>query len=265
VLGTVQRAGDVLELFSVRPEWGATSVANELSIAKSQAHEVLVSLSTIGLLRRTRSARYRLGWRAVTLGSDVIRGGEFTEDAARIMPELTNGFREASVHLAAWDRGRAVCIARRAGSEAARAVHGVLEATGHWVEPHCTSVGKVLLAARSTEDVDALLENGPLESFTPYTIVQPELLRAELEAVRERGFALDHGELLREIRCVAAPIESYDGEVIAALGLCVSADRWAQRNRDYTRAVIAATQNITRRIRSRAQACNSDEPVCVAA
>src|SRR3712207_8199484 len=70
MLRTVTRAGLVLDLFSVeRPEWGATAVARELDIAKSQAHELLVSLSDIGLLERVRAGRYRLGWRIVALGS----------------------------------------------------------------------------------------------------------------------------------------------------------------------------------------------------
>lgn len=252
MLGTVQRAGKVLDLFSAQqPEWGATSVANELQIAKSQAYELLVSLCAIGLLRRTQSARYLLGWRTVTLGAAVIGSGDFTREAARAMRELALGLPEATVHLTAWDQGRVVCIGRRQGLEAARGVHTVLALTGSWVAPHCTSVGKVLLAAQPPAELELFLGEGVLEPFTPNTIVRPDLLRDELEAVRRQGFAIDQGELDADIRCVAAPIYHRNGEVSAAMGLCVSADRWAQRNHEYTRAIVVATENITQLIRRR--------------
>ena len=53
MLSTLGRAAKVLDLFTVdAPEWGATAVAHELQIAKSQAHELLVSLAVGGLLQR---------------------------------------------------------------------------------------------------------------------------------------------------------------------------------------------------------------------
>ena len=51
MLRTLGRATRVLDLFTVEsPEWGATAVARELGIAKSQAHELLFSLADGGLL-----------------------------------------------------------------------------------------------------------------------------------------------------------------------------------------------------------------------
>src|SRR4051812_50046169 len=66
MLSTLGRAAKVLDLFTVEaPEWGATAVAHELQIAKSQAHELLASLAVGGLLQRVGMGRYRLGWRVV--------------------------------------------------------------------------------------------------------------------------------------------------------------------------------------------------------
>src|SRR4051794_41972859 len=73
MLSTLGRAAKVLDLFTVEaPEWGATAVAHELQIAKSQAHELLVSLAVGGLLQRVGMGRYRLGWRIVALNAVLV-------------------------------------------------------------------------------------------------------------------------------------------------------------------------------------------------
>jgi DNA-binding IclR family transcriptional regulator len=59
---------------------------------------------------------------------------------------------------------------------------------------HATSTGKAFLAALPGEELDALLR-APLERFTATTITDPGDLRTELEAVRERGYAVSRGEL----------------------------------------------------------------------
>ncbi|MGB9859830.1 MAG: IclR family transcriptional regulator C-terminal domain-containing protein, partial [Moorellaceae bacterium] len=51
------------------------------------------------------------------------------------------------------------------------------------------------------------------------TITDPELLKQELDKVREQGFALDRGELEEGVRCVAAPIKNHEQRVLAALSV----------------------------------------------
>ena len=77
MLSTLGRAARLLDLFTLdAPEWGATAVAAELQIAKSQAHELLVSLAGGGLLQRVGAGRYRLGWRIVALNSVLVETSE---------------------------------------------------------------------------------------------------------------------------------------------------------------------------------------------
>ena len=83
---------------------------------------------------------------------------------------------------------------------------------------HCTSNGKVLLAWAEEIDRDRVLE-GPLETFTPHTVVDPDALRAELVSVRTRGYAQAVEEFEDGLNAVAAPVRQADGRVIAALGV----------------------------------------------
>ena len=112
MLQTVGRAGQVLDLFSTdNPEWGATAVAHELEVAKSQAHELLVSLADIGLLERHGPGRYRLGWRVVALNTLVVDSSHLGAEPTRVLAALAAQTGEAA-HLATWGPGSAICVAR---------------------------------------------------------------------------------------------------------------------------------------------------------
>jgi hypothetical protein len=89
----IEHAGAVLGLFtSERPEWGASAVARALGISKSAAHNMLVSLTAIGLLRRVDRGHYRLGWRALEM-ADVIAGSdEVVTAAAPVMRHLVRAW-----------------------------------------------------------------------------------------------------------------------------------------------------------------------------
>jgi DNA-binding IclR family transcriptional regulator len=54
---------------------------------------------------------------------------------------------------------------------------------------HCTANGKALLAEMDEEDVRALMSSG-LESLTPSTIVDPEILLLEVQEIRQGGCLL---------------------------------------------------------------------------
>ena len=98
---------------STIPEWGATAVAHELQIAKSQAHELLVSLAVGGLLQRVGAGRYRLGWRIVALNAVLVETSDLLRLVAPEMRALVGRYGE-TVHVAVWD-GRPVCIDARSG------------------------------------------------------------------------------------------------------------------------------------------------------
>src|SRR3954470_18408005 len=86
VLRTLSRATAVLDLFTAdAPEWGPTAVSHELRIAKSQAHELLVSLALGGLLQRVGTGRYRLGWRIAALNSVLVETSDLLRLAAPAM------------------------------------------------------------------------------------------------------------------------------------------------------------------------------------
>jgi len=90
---------------------------------------------------------------------------------------------------------------------------------------YATSMGRVLLAARSDQWLDGYLASTKLRSLTTHTIADPDTLRRELARVREQGWALVDQELEEGLRSIAAPIRDPEGRVIAAANVSTSALR----------------------------------------
>jgi DNA-binding IclR family transcriptional regulator len=243
MLGTVARAGTVLDLFTVEaPEWGVKDVAAELGLCKSTAHMLLSSLEGIGLLEHTTtSRRYRLGWRTLTLGRTALKSSVFRGAAQREMHRVSELYGE-TMHLAAWDRGRATGVLRTVPRTGVRLPLD-LTLAGRDVPAHVTAVGMVLLAARP-EHERAQLPAATLERRTPNSIVEGDVLVTELCDIRYRGYAMDEEEAFVGVCCVGAPI-TVEGTVVAAVSMSARADRFACHQHEYLGAVTSAAHAIS--------------------
>ncbi|GGH61586.1 hypothetical protein GCM10007359_10900 [Rothia aerolata] len=65
------------------------------------------------------------------------------------------------------------------------------------------------------------MDSHPLTRLTPNTIVDKKRLINELEDVREKVYAIDDEENVPGIRCIAAPICNYLGQVTHAVSFSV--------------------------------------------
>ena len=70
--------------------------------------------------------------------------------------------------------------------------------------------------------MEEVIRRHGLPAYTPHTITDPEKLKAELEASRQRGFALDLEEETLGVKCVAQAIRTSDGRVAGALSISSS-------------------------------------------
>lgn len=106
--------------------------------------------------------------------------------------------------------------------------------TGEFGPLHCTAHGKALLADCDLKALRELLGRAPLKAFTRTTVRSITRLAAVCAGVRADGYALDEGEYLEEVRCVAAPIRDPQGEIVASVG--ISSPLTRLRTRGLTRA-----------------------------
>ncbi len=67
--------------------------------------------------------------------------------------------------------------------------------------------------------VKQIVREHGLASYTANTITHPAALERELQRIREQGYAIDDGEIMLGLRCVAAPIFDGKGQVKYALSI----------------------------------------------
>lgn len=100
-----------------------------------------------------------------------------------------------------------------------RGANALFTRIGMQLEAYCSGMGKVLLAHLPDAERDLYLASGPFVPLTERTIVDPALLRQELETVRAQGFAVDDEEVVPGLRCMAVPLRREDGRVLAAISV----------------------------------------------
>jgi IclR family acetate operon transcriptional repressor len=77
---------------------------------------------------------------------------------------------------------------------------------GRRVLPHCTAVGKAILAQLPESDVRDLLNRTGMPKHTDNTITTPDAFTAQLRNTEETGYATDEGEQEVGVRCVAVAV-----------------------------------------------------------
>jgi DNA-binding IclR family transcriptional regulator len=110
---------------------------------------------------------------------------------------------------------------------------------------HYLASGKAILAALPEERVNDIIDEFGLPARTPNTITDRQELFAELERIRERGYAFDREERIEGMRAVGAAIRNE--EQSAVLGAIVVAGSTNRMQGDYYREEVP--EILTRRAR----------------
>lgn len=211
---SVERAGDILWFLAAQRTAGAGDVASHLGVHASTASRLLASLRTarlVDLVPESRG-RYRLGAGLVHLAGAVAAGADLSPAAQTLCDLVAEDFG-LTANVAVRDEIHAVNVAQTVGV----ALHF---APRHYVglrtPGHATSSGKLLLAHAPAEVLEAVIADGPTR-FTSRTITAPAALRAEISAVRERGWASSDQEWEESVVAVGVPLHLPSGEFEAAL------------------------------------------------
>ena len=113
--------------------------------------------------------------------------------------------------------------------------------TGEYAPLHCTAHGKALLADFDRAALAGLLGRAPLPVYNKRTVKSVTRLARICAQVRIDGFAIDDGEYIEEVRCVAAPIRDAQGEIVASVGISCPVPRLPTRTIGRAAAAVKKT------------------------
>jgi DNA-binding IclR family transcriptional regulator len=205
------RSMQALEVLAFGPAT-APRVAEELQVHPRTARRLLNRMAQDGWVTRHDGPRpmYTPTLRIVALAAQLTQRAPLVRHA-----------QELAAHLQA-STGQSVHLAVPSYRSALRLVHvtgrpGATPAARDLAPVHAVAAGKLMLAFRDPWREVVLA--APLPPVTTRTLIDPVALRADLEAVRERGLAVEDGEFRAGTRAIAAPVHAAGGEVVAALAL----------------------------------------------
>ena len=206
---------EILLLFdSSRPVFTVLEIADLLRFSQSKTYRLVRALVYYGLLETPNgSGQYSLGMNALRLGLLAQQKFNIAVVALPFMRELSRLTKE-TVLLTSVHGDKAFCLER---VESEEPIRYSLFTPGARVPLHAGASSKVLLAFLPEAEWDAIITREGLQRFTPQTITDRGILKAQLKEIRTRGYAFSDQEVDREVRAVAAPVVNPRGELMAGL------------------------------------------------
>jgi IclR family transcriptional regulator, acetate operon repressor len=196
---SVRRAFELLELLAEHGPIGLSGLAAESGLPLTTIHRLVGTLVGLGYVREESPKQYVLGPRMIHLGERSTRS--LASWATPHLTALVDDLGETA-NLATLDGDEIVYVAQAPSRHSMR----MFTEVGRRVRPHCTAVGKALLAQLADDQVEAVVRRSGLPLLTPNTITDPDRLFTEIATVRRQGYAVDNGEQEVGVRCVAVAL-----------------------------------------------------------
>jgi DNA-binding IclR family transcriptional regulator len=223
----LQHVVAILDCFSPdHPELGVREVARLANLSTSTAGRLMAEMKGIGILQQNSATRgYALGSRILAWSGVYLDALDLRTVALPLMEDLRRITGE-TVTLYFLDGKERLCVERMESRQNVRMVSRV----GHRLPLHAGSAGKAILAFLPRERVEEIFRTTEMKNLTENTIVDPEVLRAELAKIHQVGYAVSHGEWIMEASGVAAPIFRKGGEVVGAISISGPSSRFTAHN-----------------------------------
>lgn len=218
----LDRALGILDFLSHQEsEMALMELSERVGLHKSTVHRLLRVLERHRLIEQDgQTGKYRLGLRLFELGSRSVARLDVAERARPALKQLVFETGETA-HVCILDRGEVLSLAYEESPRTIRTPSTV----GHRNPAYCTASGKALLAFLLEEELDHIIGNKGLRSYTRNTITAAAELRTELGRIRKRGWALDNEEIEENLKCIAAPVKNYTRAVVASISIAGPAFR----------------------------------------
>jgi IclR family pca regulon transcriptional regulator len=200
----------------------------------------LLTLQTLGYVDAD-GRHFRLTPKVLELGFAYLTAQPWWGLAQPLLEELTQDLKE-SCSAAVLSDSDIVYVVRVPANKILSINLGV----GTRLPAHCTSMGRVLLAALPEDERARRVAAMALEPRTPKTIVDADKLLQTLSQVRRQGWAMINEELELGLISLAVPIRDRVGRVVASIN--VSSQPQRQSAASMQKTFLPRLQQVAERI-----------------
>jgi DNA-binding IclR family transcriptional regulator len=199
----VTRAAAILDVLAENPSVpaGPSELARRLALPKSSIANICNALADAGLVRRIGTG-FALGRKLAELGGAYLQAVDLVQEFYDVSRELPSASDE-TVQLAVLDGLEMTYLARHDGRQQVRLTSGI----GRRLPATVTATGKAALATLDDRELDRRLAGvTALPRLTRNSMTSVGALRADIERVRERGYAVDDEETIEGVMCLGVAI-----------------------------------------------------------
>lgn len=209
---TTKKSIDLIE--ELRKMNGARihELEDSLDMTKGAIHNHLSTLREQGFVIK-HGDTYNLSLKFLTLGGHV-RSNQPLYNFGRQKADQLAEDTGMLVNLMTEEGGKGVYLYQSRGEYAVSLDTHV----GYRIHLHNIAIGKAILGFLPRERVEEIIDEWGFPKATENTITDREELFAELDTIREQGYATEHEERTKGLACIGAPI-LLDGELLGAISV----------------------------------------------
>ena len=213
----LERTFEIVDILVSYPKGiSLADLCTETGLNKTTVFRILANLQEFRYVTQDiQDGKYRLGYKFVEISTTILSTSDIRKTARPYLEKLSTITSEV-VHLIILDGYEGVYIDKVHNSSNTIRMRSQV---GKHLLLHSTSAGKVLLSGMSEAEVDNIIKAKGLIKKTENTITDRDTLMKELVKIRKQGFAEDDIENEEGIRCLAAPIFNYRGEIAAVVSI----------------------------------------------
>ncbi|MEV4754214.1 IclR family transcriptional regulator [Micromonospora sp. NPDC049559] len=200
---SAERTVRILEVLAASPTRLTLSELQErIGYPRSSLHALIRTLRALKWVESDEGgSAFGVGPHALLSGTAYLDRDRALQHAYATLEDLRaeTGY---TIHYARRDDAHIIYLASREARDSVRTVSRV----GRRLPTYLTALGQALLAELTDDEVDQILP-AELTRYTPETITDRAALHAELEAVRNRGWAFEREQGTPGVACVAVAVD----------------------------------------------------------
>ncbi|WP_170984291.1 IclR family transcriptional regulator [Rhodoligotrophos defluvii] len=203
---------------------GVREMAAGLNVSPSTAHRLLSELVQADLVNHNpQTGRYSLSLEFLRLAYLAIAQMPIRQIALAHMRQLTDACNETSL-LGLYDSMRQEMIFA-AMVESSHPLRYQIE-LNKWLPVYVGASGLAIMSFLSDTEIASIIDRTRLAPATSRSITERYRLEAEIQRIRERGYAITHGQRTVDAVGIAAPVFGSSGEAIGDICLTIPESRF---------------------------------------
>jgi IclR family acetate operon transcriptional repressor len=241
----VLSALSLLDCFVTKPVLSVKELIEMTGLTRNRVTRLCGTLKEKRYLVQDLETRnFSLGSQVMVLGKAFEKSNDLITIARPIIKELVQNTGE-SASLYVLEGNKRLVLVREEGTQVIR--HSVAE--GQRLPLHAGASGKTLLAFSPEEVTRRLMNKKKLTRFTPHTVTDPVVLKAELAKVRSAGYAFSQSERAMDAASIACPVFNHENRLVGAISIGGPVTRFTSDHRPgFVEQVLKAAEELSTRL-----------------